>query len=130
MTQPLKSATLEPSRQAIDRAAHDRVTIRMREHPSLTRSATGSRGFTAENGVRRQVNPADAAQARLFETILQVEIAQLQQLVAVLNSGCGEDSFSDLRPPETLSELRARIEDVHRLLQRLRDRFPYRPALG
>jgi hypothetical protein len=86
--------------------------------------------FSAENGVPRQVNPADAAQARLFETILQVEIAQLQQLVAVLSSGCGEQSFPDGRPPETLSELRARIEDVHHLLQRLRDRFPHRPVLG
>ncbi|BBY08952.1 hypothetical protein [Mycobacterium noviomagense] len=85
--------------------------------------------FSANNGVPPQVNPADAAQARLFETILQVEIAQLQQLVAVLNSGCGADSFSDRRPPETLSELRARIEDVHHLLQRLRDRFPNSPGL-
>ncbi|WP_375484657.1 hypothetical protein [uncultured Mycobacterium sp.] len=77
----------------------------------------------------RQVNPADAAQARLFETILQMEIAQLQQLVAVLNSGRGEASMADGRPPETLSELCARIEDVHHLLQRLRDRFPHRTVL-
>jgi hypothetical protein len=85
--------------------------------------------LSAENGAPRQVNPADAAQARLFEAILQAEIAQLQQVVAVLNSGCGDDSFSDGRPPETLSELRVRIEDVHRLLQRLRDRFPNSPGL-
>lgn len=126
MTQPMKSATLASSRQVIDRDPRGRVTIRMREHPSPARSPGRRRMFAAENGPPRQINPADAAQARLFETILQVEIAQLQQLAAVLNSGCGEESFYAGRPPETLSELRDRIADVHQLLQRLRDRFPQR----
>ncbi|MDA3640294.1 hypothetical protein [Mycobacterium xenopi] len=104
------------------------MTIRMREHPSLMRSSAERRMFAAGDGVARQVNPADAAQARLFESILEVEVAQLQQLAMVLASRCGTHSVDDDHLPETYSELTARIQDVHRLLERLRDRFPHRPG--
>jgi hypothetical protein len=126
MTQPFKSATLAPSRPATDQPPHDHVTIRMRQHPSLLRSSAEHRMFAAGDGMDRQVNPADAAQARLFESILEVEVAQLQHLAAVLVSRCGKDSVDDDSLPQTYCELTTRIQDVHRLLQRLRDRFPHR----
>ncbi|EUA42292.1 hypothetical protein I553_6152 [Mycobacterium xenopi 4042] len=53
---------------------------------------------------------------------------QLQQLAMVLASRCGTHSVDDDHLPETYSELTARIQDVHRLLERLRDRFPHRPG--
>ncbi|BCO35729.1 hypothetical protein MHEC_21620 [Mycobacterium heckeshornense] len=127
MTQPLKSATLAPSRPATDQSAHNHVTIRMREHPALMRSSAERRVFAKGDGVTRQANPADAAQARLFESILEVEVAQLQQLATVLASRCSTHSVDD-DLPEAYSELTARIQDVHRLLERLRDRFPHRPG--
>jgi hypothetical protein len=129
MAQPMRSATLAPSRRVIDRAPHEPVKIRMREHPSSGRTPAGRRIFAPGDAVARQVSPGDAAQARLFESILEVELAQLQQLATVLASHCGKDSVDDDHLPETYSELTTRIQDVRRLLERLRERFPHRPSL-
>jgi hypothetical protein len=59
----------------------------------------------------RQVTPAEAAQARLFEGILRNEIAEMLKL-----------------PPHAGAEMRARIAEADRLIKALRHRFPHGPT--
>jgi hypothetical protein len=76
----------------------------------------------------RPAHPADVAQARMFDAIMQGEIAQLKELVATMEKGWlrrsergidGEDS-----PPESLVRMRGRVVEAQRLLDALRARFP------
>ncbi|MDI3315819.1 MAG: hypothetical protein QJR12_16560 [Mycobacterium sp.] len=73
------------------------------------------------------VHPADAAQAGLFEGILQAEIAELRQL-AMLTVARWADTGAH-HQPKPLTELTASIEELHRLLKALRNRFPPGPVL-
>jgi hypothetical protein len=59
---------------------------------------------------QRQVTPAEAAQARLFEDILRTEIAEMLNV-----------------PPHARNEMRSRIAEVDRLIKALRQRFPRSP---
>lgn len=84
-----------------------------------------SRRAIGNSGVPRPVNPAEVAQARVFERLLQAEFAELQDL-AHHTAGVGDQpSASDSSAPSwDLMQIRARIEEVQCLLQALRGRFP------
>lgn len=73
----------------------------------------------------RSATPAEVAQARLFEDILQAEVAELEQLAyrlaGSLNRQPGLDSHEVAKNLPLISE---RIEEVHRLLHALHGRFP------
>ncbi|MCW2687888.1 MAG: hypothetical protein JWR37_2778 [Mycobacterium sp.] len=81
----------------------------------------------AANPWARPVQAADVAQARLFDEILQSEIAELDELAEAAERrwlrrrerGPGADT-----PPAPLLRLRERAAEVRRLLGALRDRFP------
>jgi hypothetical protein len=77
----------------------------------------------------RAVASAEAVQARLFEAILLVELVHLQDLAkSMLPHGTwGGDPRH--QPYKTLTEVGVRIEEVHRLLGALRDRFPHGPMV-
>jgi hypothetical protein len=60
-----------------------------------------------EVAAQRHVRPAEAAQARLFEAILRIEIAEMLNL-----------------PPHARADKRDRIAEVDRLIKALRHRFP------
>ena len=60
---------------------------------------------------RSDARAADIAQARLFDDLLQEEIAELQELAEHAQS-------------RELLRVNARISEVRRLLDALRDRFP------
>jgi hypothetical protein len=60
---------------------------------------------------QRQIAPAEAAQARLFEGMLRNEIAEMRRL-----------------PPHAAAEMHTRIAEADRLIKALRDRFPYGPT--
>ena len=95
-----------------------------RMHPS---SITGSRAFSAVSVLpRRAAEPAEVAQARVFEGLLQAERAELQELAHRL-AGAGHQRAEpdDSRPSGDLTQIRARIDEVHELLQALRERFPH-----
>jgi hypothetical protein len=62
---------------------------------------------------------ADMAQARLFDDILQEELAELQELAAAIEARADEPWHS-----KELKRVNARISEVLRLLAALRDRFP------
>jgi hypothetical protein len=76
----------------------------------------------------RPAHPADVAQARMFDVVLQGEIAELEQLVASMEQRwlrrCERGSDDENRPPEGLVRMRGRVSEAQRLLDALRDRFP------
>jgi hypothetical protein len=77
------------------------------------------------NVSERSVTPAEVAQARLFEGILQAEVAELEQLAYRLAGSLdGEPELDSHEPARDLLRIHERIEEVHRLLHALRGRFP------
>jgi hypothetical protein len=105
---------------ATNRPTHDRVrrfaTVEHRD---------GRLSVKATTARERSVAPAEVAQARLFEDILQAEVAELEQLgyrlAASLDRQPEIDSHEVARD---LFRIHQRIEEVHRLLRALRGRFP------
>jgi hypothetical protein len=76
----------------------------------------------------RPVHPGDVAQARLFDTILLGEIAELEELVASMEKRwlrrCERGIDDENRPPESLVRMRGRVAEAQKLLEALRERFP------
>ena len=74
--------------------------------------------------IRHPARPADAAQARQFEAILQAEFARLNELAERM--GGPPQPFTALRTKQArreLMEIHGYIDEVRHLLQALRDRF-------
>jgi hypothetical protein len=75
----------------------------------------------------RPAHPADVAQARMFDAILQGEIAELEQLAVSMERKwlrrCERGIDDENRPPEGLVRMRGRVAEAQRLLDALRDRF-------
>jgi hypothetical protein len=76
----------------------------------------------------RPAHPADVAQARVFDAILQGEIAELEELVASMEQRwlrrCERGIDDEKRPPEGLVRMRGRVLEAQQLLDALRSRFP------
>jgi hypothetical protein len=90
---------------------------------TLSRTISGSPAFSAGSVLpRRPAQPAEIAQARVFERLLQAECAELQELAYRMAQQPEPD---DSRPSRELTELRARIDEVHGLLRALQGRFPH-----
>jgi hypothetical protein len=86
-------------------------------HP---RTITGSRALSAASVLPRQpAHPAEIAQARLFERLLQAECAELQELAHRMAG----DKYQQPEPDD--SRIRARIDEVQGLLRALQGRFPH-----
>ena len=70
--------------------------------------------------------PAEVTQARLFEVILQAEVAELEQLACRLAGSL--DRQPELDSHEVVARgllpIYERIEEVHRLLAAMQRRFP------
>ncbi|MDI3315820.1 MAG: hypothetical protein QJR12_16565 [Mycobacterium sp.] len=76
--------------------------------------------------VTEPLNAAEVAQARLFEAVLRMEIAQLEQLARPLADRwmrARRGRVGGGQPPEELVRLRGQIEEAYRLLETLRRRF-------
>ena len=69
----------------------------------------------------RPRSAADMAQARLFDDILQDEMSELIELAAAIEARAAD---RDERHSKELQRVNARIYEVRRLLDALRDRFP------
>lgn len=75
--------------------------------------------------VPRPVNPAEVAQARVFERLLHAESAELQELAHRIAGAVDQQSDLDSSASSwDLMQIRARIDEVQCLLQALRGRFP------
>ncbi|WP_375489147.1 hypothetical protein, partial [uncultured Mycobacterium sp.] len=80
----------------------------------------------ADGGAGQSHDAAEVAQARIFEGMLRSEISQLEQVArAMVDRGLRRRHrrTPDGWPPEELVQLRARIDEAHRLLETLRRRF-------
>ena len=87
----------------------------------------GSPAFRAASVLpRRPVQPAEIAQARVFERLLQAECAELQELAhRMAGDKYQQHEPDDSRPSGELTQIRARIDEVHGLLRALQGRFPH-----
>jgi hypothetical protein len=76
----------------------------------------------------RPAHPADVAQSRMFDAIMQEEIAELQDLVASMENRwlrrCERGIDDANRPPESLVRMRGRVAEAQQLVDALRARFP------
>ena len=93
----------------------------------LPRPPIGSPAFSAASVFqRRPAQPAEIAQARVFERLLQAECAELQELAHRMAGGTYQQPEpGDSRPSGELTQIRARIDEVDGLLQALQRRFPH-----
>jgi hypothetical protein len=75
----------------------------------------------------RPAHPADVAQARMFDSLLLGEIAELEELVASMEKRwlrrC-ERGDNENRPPVSIVRMRGRVLEAQQLLDALRARFP------
>jgi hypothetical protein len=78
--------------------------------------------FGAANALSRiPAQPAEIAQARVFERLLRAESAELRELA---HRATGDEA-DDSGPYGGLAQIRARIEEVDELLRALQGRFPH-----
>jgi hypothetical protein len=83
-------------------------------------------GSPASVLARRPAQPAEIAQARVFERLLQAECAELQELAHRMpGDKYQQPEPDDSRPSAELTQVRARIDEVHGLLRALQGRFPH-----
>jgi hypothetical protein len=94
---------------------------------TLPRTIIGSPAFSAARVLpRRAPQPAEIAQARVFERLLQAECAELQELAhRMAGDKYPQPEPDDSRPFVELTQIRARIDEVHGLLRALQGRFPH-----
>ena len=92
----------------------------------LPRTTNASRALSAASVLPRPPQPAEIAQARVFERLLRAECAELQQLAhRMAGDKYQQPEPDDSRPSGELTQIRARIDEVHGLLQALQRRFPH-----
>ena len=94
---------------------------------TLPRTRMGSPTFSAANALSRQpAQPAEIAQARVFERILQAECAELQELAQRMAGATDQrPEPDDSRPSGDLAQIRDRVDELHGLLRALQGRFPH-----
>jgi hypothetical protein len=117
MSHPAESSELHVTNRSASRGLRRLAPVEHRP---------GRLSVTPDHHVRElPVTPAEVAQARLFEDILQAEVAELEQLAhrlaGSLNRRPDLDSHEVARD---LRLLRERNEEVHRLVRALHGRFP------
>jgi hypothetical protein len=94
---------------------------------TLPRTRGGSPAFGATSVLpRRPAQPAEIAQARVFERLLQAECAELHELAhRMAGDKYRQPEPDDSRPSGELTQIRARIDEVDGLLRALQGRFPH-----
>jgi|SRR5271155_2304353 len=77
----------------------------------------------------RPVQPAEIAQARVFEELLRTERAELQDLAHRITTATDHSPGADnSNPSRDLAPIRAGIEEISGLLEALRRRFLHSPS--
>jgi hypothetical protein len=75
------------------------------------------------------VTPAEVTQARVFERLLQAESVELHELAQRIPRAADRQLDNDTSPSSwDLVQIRARLDEVQRLLEGLRGRFPQLPG--
>jgi hypothetical protein len=93
----------------------------------LPRTISGSPALSASSVLpRRPAQPAEIAQARVFERLLQAECAELHELAhRMAGDKHQRPEPDDSGPSGELTQIRARIDEVDGLLRALKGRFPH-----
>ena len=91
------------------------------------RTTIGSPAFSAASVLpRRPAQPAEIAQARVFERLLQAECAELHDLAHRMAGGKHlRPESDDSRHSGELTQILARIDEIDGLLRALLVRFPH-----
>jgi hypothetical protein len=99
---------------------------------TLPRTVSGSPASSASSVLpHRPAQPAEIAQARVFERLLQAECAELQELAhRMAGDKYRQPEPDDSRPSGELTQIRARIDEVDGLLRALKGRFPHSAPEG
>ncbi len=91
---------------------------------TLPKRIAGSPAFGASNVLSRApAQPAEIAQARVFERLLLAECAELRDLAHRIGPG-------DSGPAGELRQIRARLDELDGLLRALQWRFPHSAPNG
>ena len=92
-----------------------------------SRTVSGSPPFSAAAVLpRRPAQPAEIAQARVFERLLEAEGAELQQLAdRIARTSDQQPEPDESRASVELALIHARIDEVDGLLRTLQRRFPH-----
>jgi hypothetical protein len=93
----------------------------------LPRTISGSPALSASSVLpRRPAQPAEVAQARVFERLLQAECAELHDLAHRMAGGKHlRPESDDSRHSGELTQILARIDEIDGLLRALQVRFPH-----
>ena len=92
----------------------------------IKKTVSGHRTLAAASVLPRPVTPAEVAQARVFESLLQAESAELHELAHRIAGAADHQPDTDRSAPSwDLMQVRARMEEVQGLLQALHGRFPH-----
>jgi len=91
------------------------------------KTVSGRRTLVAASVMPRPVTPAEVAQARVFERLLLAESAELHDLAHRIPGVADRRVENNCSAPWDLIQIRARMDEVQRLLQALRGRFPQLP---
>lgn len=126
MTQPSESGPLAVSHRRIDHRGSWATPTPVEFNNADSVPKTGHRVLGATDLMERPVKPAELAQARLFEGILQTEFARLNELAdrkaGPLDWLKHPDSWVGQVPKDRM-QVYARLDEVRHLLEALRDRF-------
>jgi len=129
MVQPANSSvSLALSRRPRNSRARWAAAAEYNDARVRAKTVSGHRTLTAASVIPRPVTPAEVAQARAFERLLQAESAELHKLAHRIPGAADRQLDNDSSAPSwDLMQIRARMDEVQRLLQALRGRFPQLP---
>ena len=91
----------------------------------LPKPVESHRALSAARALTDSVHPAEVAQARAFERLLQAECAELQDLAHRIGRAEGQLPDADSLEPQDLAQIRARLDELRGLLRALQGRFPH-----
>jgi hypothetical protein len=127
MAQPANSsASLALSRRPRNSRGRWAAPAEYNDARIVPKPVSGRRTLAAASVLPRPVKAAEVAQARAFESLLQAESVELHELAHRVAGGVDQHLDPDSSAPAwDLMQIRARMDEVQRLLQALRMRFPH-----
>lgn len=126
MPQPIRPREFLASRRRRTSDRGRRVApVEPRDRHSVSKPTSDPSTLGTTDTLERGVEPAEVAQARLFEGILQAEFAELHHIAhRVAGPLHAEPDLNGPEPARYLQRIQTRINEIQCLLQALRGRFP------
>lgn len=121
MAQPASFVSLTSSRRPRTSPGRRAAPLEYSDIRRLTKSVGGQRVQATPNTQPRPTTPAEVAQARVFEELLEAEWNELAHHVATAADGRPDDNSGS---SWELGYVHARLSEIRQLLQALRGRFP------